>query len=109
MLQKTSCLECRHGTFRQQRTQVGKNEKGVTLFDYVPKYMCGYHNITHGVDQISCKDYIGNITVFEYLAATHPQALYDVLSKFSLKVVSSGNKYGFDIVTGEDDDSKNGG
>ncbi len=97
-MQKTTCLECRHGVFRQQRIQVSKDKEGRQLFDYVPKYICRYHNVTHGVDQTSCAEYIGDTTIFEYLAHTHPQMLHDVLHKFKLKVISSKNKHGFDIV-----------
>ena len=97
-MQKTTCLECRHGTFRQQKVQAGKDKLGNVRHDYVPKYICSFHNVTHGVDQTSCGDYIGDITLFEYLMHTQPQKLYDLLSRFGLKVVNSKCKQGFDIV-----------
>lgn len=62
---------------------------------------CRYRNITHGVDQYNCHDYVGEMTVMEYLFLTQPQTFYDMLSKFNLKIVDARNQYGFNIVRNE--------
>ncbi len=98
IMQDKSCLDCRYGVVKKQRVKTGTDKYGKTIFDYIPKYHCRYDNITHAVDQINCEGFIGDMTLFEYLTITDPQGLYDLLSKFNLRVMSSRNKYGFDIV-----------
>ena len=97
-MKKTSCLECRYGVPKQQKIKAGKDKYGRNIFDYIPKYYCRYDHVTHATDQTVCDEYLGYMTLFEYLTLAYPQNLYDVLSAFNLKVVNSRNKFGFDIV-----------
>ncbi len=97
-MQKKSCLDCRHGVVKKQKVRAGTDKYGKAIFDYIPKYLCTFDNITHAVDQIRCPEFVGDMTLFEYLSATDPQVLHDLLSKFHLRVIGSRNKYGFDIV-----------
>jgi hypothetical protein len=97
-MQKRSCLDCRYGVVKKQKVRAGTDKYGKTIFDYIPKYLCTFDNITHAVDQTSCPEYVGYMTLFEYLSSTDPQALHDLLSKYNLRVIGSRNKHGFDIV-----------
>jgi hypothetical protein len=97
-MQKSSCLECRFGVVKKQKMRAGVDKYGKAIFDYIPKYLCTFDNITHATDQIACQEYLGDMTLFEYLSSTDPQGLHDLLSKFNLRVIGSRNKFGFDIV-----------
>lgn len=94
----TSCVECRYGLVKKQKIRAGTDKRGKAIFDYIPKYLCTFDDITHATDQTSCPGYLGDMTLFEYLTLTQPQRLYDLLAKFELKVTNSRNKYGFNII-----------
>jgi hypothetical protein len=64
-MQRTSCLDCRHGVVKKQKVRAGTDKYGKTIFDYIPKYLCTFDNITHAVDQTSCPEYVGYMTLFE--------------------------------------------
>jgi hypothetical protein len=97
-MQKRSCLDCRHGVVKKQKVRAGTDKYDRAIFDYIPKYLCTFDNITHATDQTSCAEFVGDMTLFEYLSATDPQVLHDLLSRFNLRVIGSRNKHGFDIV-----------
>ena len=64
-------------------------------------WYCRLHNINHGTEQFNCKEYVGEMTLFEYFMATQPQELYDLLKGMKLKIVDARNQYGFNIVRDE--------
>lgn len=97
-IRPSSCGECRHGTIKSKKIKGGIDSKtGERQFKLIPQYHCGYNNVTHSMDQATCDDYVGEMTIFEYLMMTQPNEINKLLTVMGMKVVSSRNKWGFDF------------
>ena len=94
----SSCIECRYGSLKHNKTADGKDSKGRPKYQIQTKYHCSFDNIVHATDQTECPSFIGWINIFEYLSFTQPQELHDTLRKFNLRIKDSRNPHGFDIV-----------
>jgi hypothetical protein len=94
---KTSCVECRFGTLKHRKIKAGTDARGRQRFKMLTNYHCSYNRVQHGTDQTDCQDYLGHLTIFEYLMDTQPDEVNKLLSRMNLKVVGSRNKWGFDI------------
>jgi hypothetical protein len=96
-MKKTTCEECRFGSLKHRKLKDGVDRKGRQRFKMLTNYHCSYQKVTHGTDQTGCKDYLGHLTMFEYLMETQPDEVNKLLSVMDLRVVHSRNKWGFDI------------
>lgn len=97
-LRCSSCVECRHGTVKSKKIKAGfDRQTGERKYKLIPQYHCGFNNVTHSVDQTECNDYVGEMTIFEYLMMTQPDEVNKLLTVMDMKVVSSRNKWGFDF------------
>lgn len=97
-MRPSSCVECRHGTIKTKRIKAGfDRDTRKRLFKLIPQYHCMYKSITHSLDQDNCYDYVGHLTMFEYLMMTQPDEVNKLLTLANLRVVHSRNKWGFDF------------
>lgn len=94
---KKCSLDCRFCTHKFKKVKKGKNKRGEDMYDVLTRYHCSHQGVTHAIPQENCQDYLGHLTIFEYLMDTQPDAVNEVLGAFDLRVVGSNNKWGFDI------------
>lgn len=97
-IRPSSCGECRHGTIKTKKIKGRMDPKsGEQQYKLIPIYHCGYKNLTNSVDQTQCEDYVGEMTIFEYLMMTQPDEVNKLLTTMGMQVVGSRNKWGFDF------------
>lgn len=93
-----TCEECRHCNVRNKKVKKGVDKKGNMQYEYIPEYNCSYFRLTHATPQKNCDEFVGWLTIFEYLMDTQPEMVNELLSNMKLKVVNANNKCGFSIV-----------
>lgn len=94
---KKCSLECRFCSYKYHKVKKGKNRQGREIYDVLTKYHCSYQKVTHATPQENCQDYLGHMTLFEYLMHKQPDTINQLLSDMDLRVVGSNNKWGFEI------------
>ena len=97
-MKDASCVTCRHCVALSERIRVSKPEEK-PKFDVIDRWHCKYDNLTHTLVQRGCSNFVSeNMTWLEYLMATQPQTVFNLLDKFGLRLKDAKNKFGFDVV-----------